>query len=563
MLLFSIILHYFYDNVINKDACKFHPRLAAYCEDVSEIRTLRHQLEQTSKKVEQQQQILEQKDTLLSEKDRKLDDTSNLLSEKETELSQKTKQVADKDAQLSTQSEQLQTLNHTAAAFQVEDVSHMQGSLSQWVDHLKTTSPDGQSVVTRRTICRELDAMAQTCVFEGLMCVNVSTPENKGHPHIFIVDDTQPDGLDVPSDNWCKTRSYSADPRYYSSRVWPPMEGTVIPQQSCMSATYRKLDSLLQGSLRIRWEPSSLALLDVDLRGNDHNTHFLMDLLWVLDARLFQRSLSVQPRPGYRQLRGEDNLDTQLLKDGVKYYIPLTTESFYSFTARDINKLTFSIMFNKNLTKMYNFSSMTLDALRNPRLSPHELSHNLGSWDRHLTMELLDAHPELRDELVFHNDVIDKKEHDLVCTPRLTAGIKTGFSTAERVCSHIRHKSYELYNIEPLEIKISGQLRYERPPRRVLIMDRHFTRKVVNFDEVVSRLTELLAKHDVNVTSTTTDRVFSAEDYVRIYSSAGIIVVPHGGQNMGEMFMRRHRYALSHPFVIVLSTVYTLVSSNS
>lgn len=446
----------------------------------------------------------------------------------------------------------IQTENETRTP--VIDIRSIQSDMKQWISHLRQKSNDSQSIISKRTTCHELDAKAQTCVFEGILCINVSSTVHQiqqgKRPKIYIIDDSKEDHQKVPSDDWCSYLWKSADPRYYASRHWPLLDDTIVPQQSCMDAAYRTSKSLLTNDIghRIKWL-SSIALLDVDHGGNDHNTHFAIDTLWILDAFLHDESMSMQQRPGYPIHRQEDDHDGLLLRTDVHYYIPQTHELFLQQTIRDVNRLLFSIILRKDSRKLYrNITDYDLFQYHNINTS-----EEIGKWERHTTEQLLDVYPELQSKFHFHGDIIKDTNTELVCTPRLTTGMKTGFSTAERVCREIRTRAFELYGIQRPVVKPLGQIVYPQPPRSILVLDRHYTRKIANADQFVSQLTDLMKKHDVDVKYTTTDKVFTAEDFVRIFSSAGVVIAAHGGQNMGQMFMHRHRYVIFFFFIVLLA----------
>lgn len=406
-------------------------------------------------------------------------------------------------------------------------IAEKKATFLSWLAHLRNVE---KGVYTRRTICREMEAKGQTCVYEGIICTNTTSAENKGRPKIWFIDDNQEDMREVPTDNWCGYRWKAADPRYYSTRHWPIMENTVVPQQSCMEAWYRKSAVLFGNdpsaiSKRIKWVPS-IALLDFDFLENDHNGHFASDSLWLLDAILFQESLDVQSRPGYQQMRRTNDNDTMFIFNNTKLYFPHSTEQFKHMTGRDVNRLLFSEITRQDLRKLY--KSFTDEELSVPPTIKRE------------TEKLFDAYPDLANSLEFHGDHTDNPDIDMVCTPRLTGGFKTGFSVHERVCRDLRTRAFDLYKIPRPQVRDVGNIQFPQPPKSILVLNRHVTRRIGNVDEVVKDLTELVAPLNVSVTHKDTSAMETAEEWVRLYSKYGIIITPHGSQNMGQMWMQRY-----------------------
>lgn len=440
------------------------------------------------------------------------------------------------------------------------DIHAVRHNMHAWLRLLRLTSSSGgasgpdsdnykqqQRIVSERTSCRELTAMGQTCVFEGLICINTSNalPPSK-RPVVYVIDDRKAGAMDevtpdrdgnvgerMPTDDWCGHRSQSADPRYYSSRHWPLRTDTVVPQQSCMDGWYRTSESVLgrdsDGGKRpkIKWIPN-LALFDLDYQENTHNTHLAMDILWALDARLYQQSLDIHRRPGYRTHRAANDHDTQLLAPGTVYYMPQSREQFLSQTSHDINRLMYAITLGQDVRRLYGADD-------DVKTAPAD-----ADTRRYTKQTVLDSYPHLRDGgMQFHGNLVTDNDTDLVCGARLTTGFKTGFTADEPVCRHVRSTAFELYGIERPENKRLGSLFFPQPPKSILILNRHASRKLANWEEVQQQLTQRLAHLNVSVSYTSSDRMYTAEEWVRIFSSAGIVITPHGGQNMGIMFMHR------------------------
>lgn len=92
-----------------------------------------------------------------------------------------------------------------------------------------------------------------------------------------------------------------------------------------MEASYLGSISLINNKTHIKWYPS-LALVNLDYQTIVHNTHLAMDNLWLLDAHLFQGSLSIRRSPIYRTHRARGDEETLLLMKDTRFYIPLTRD---------------------------------------------------------------------------------------------------------------------------------------------------------------------------------------------------------------------------------------------
>lgn len=416
----------------------------------------------------------------------------------------------------------------------VVNIKQLQQDFHLWLDHLKATGPSGR-VTTERLACYEHEAKAQTCSFEGMICADVRNKSLDGlrHSEFFFVDDRKEDNSQIPTDNWCGMRHQSSDPRYYFSRTWPILENTVLPQQSCLHAVYRTASSLFAGNPRVKWV-QSLAVIDYDFLENDHNGHLASDTLWMLDALLFQDSLALNPqRPGYSAPDENEKgggADDLLLAANFTIFVPQSREQFQLQMSRDINRLLYGLILRANVRNLYS------------NLSDDELHRAPAANDsKRWTEPIFSTFPELDSgRLMFNSDLIRDDSTDLVCTPRLTAGYKTGFAIDERTCREIRTKSFELYGIERPPMTHVGQIFFPQPPKSVLIIDRHLNRRIANAAELVEGLKAKLEPRGVNVTYMKTDKLETAEEFVRVYSSAGIVISPHGSQNMAQMWMQRY-----------------------
>lgn len=155
-------------------------------------------------------------------------------------------------------------------------------SFESWVAHLQQVAKaetGSENVTTERIGCREYEAGSQSCVFEGISCVDVRTPETNAvaplRGRVYIVDDSAPNGSEVPSDSWCQYRHQSASPRYFGPRHWPILKGTVAPQWSCLDGRFVShkglLEMLSNGNSSIKWLENA-ALVDLDYKSNTHNS---------------------------------------------------------------------------------------------------------------------------------------------------------------------------------------------------------------------------------------------------------------------------------------------------
>lgn len=395
-------------------------------------------------------------------------------------------------------------------------------TLPSWLQQLHSTG----GVRTERTGCRELSDGAQTCVFDGLMCINTSSEEPFGKPTVYFADDAHRDGATVPSDDWCNLRHRSSDPRYWHGRHWPILTRTVAPRWSCLQAVYRS-PAVLERRARekeVMWVPS-LWLLDFDYVGHPHNNHFLMDLIWVLDAMLWQKSIDLRRSPGVDNATFTES-PGHLFGDGPsKLYLPEGISDFERQTSHDINRLIFALVLQLNISHLYD-----APVTRNVRAA----------------RPLMEAYPSLEQRLLFHRELWSDRNTSMVCTSRLTAGAKLSTGGHERVCRYIRTHAWRLFGIPELRVRGVGQAHYAVPAPRVVIVQRHISRKIHNLRELEEALREAFPRQiGFEVETFTTEHLATAEGWARVYSRAGVVITPHGSHNMGELFMPRHRFVSS------------------
>jgi hypothetical protein len=416
-----------------------------------------------------------------------------------------------------------------------------------WPAQRKGSSRGGSGLSTLRVGCREYEAGAQSCVFEGIACVSVNgesvptIPGLNALSTVFLVDDELPDGTVVPSDDWCSFRHQSADPRYFGPRHWPIRNDTVAPQWSCMNARYRTFESLLgskvstgatfaENAPQVMWLPS-LWLVNLDYPANTHNNHLLKDIVWMLDVSLWHRSLQLRQSP---LSEGIVTSVTELFSDKSRHiFLPQSLTEFQVQTSKDVNRLLYALVLELDVHRLY--PNMSSKDLRSPQSKNTSLRR---------TVPLLTAYPELgaNSRLLFREDLVQNKSVDLVCTPRLTVGAKLADVGHERVCRNLRERAWELFGIEPPSMVRVGQIYYPRPPRRILVVQRHISRGFGNLNQLLNTLrTELGTPYGVEVEVMSTADLQTAEQYVRTFSRAGVVITPHGSQSMGQIWMPRHR----------------------
>lgn len=399
-----------------------------------------------------------------------------------------------------------------------------------WLQYLHKYYPQG--VNTERIGCREMQAGGQSCVFEGFTCINTSSQKQFGRPEVYFLSDHADDGREVRGDHWCRLRHQSADPRYFASRHWPILEDTFVPQRSCLRAYYRTRKSLFGASdvatVNVKWL-DSLWLVDLDYTDNSHNNHLVKDIIWLLDVVLWQQGMDLRRRPGDVSAGEYSGTAGHLFSEGPQHvYLPQGEQDFNKQTSKDVNRLTYSLILQRNLAALYpNFSA---EDMKTP------------PTERRYAAPLLEAFPDIKENerLLFHREMIEKTPADLVCTPRFTSGAKIGNGAHERVCRYIRQRSYEFYGIEEPPMRRLGALYHPQPPKRLMILQRHLTRGIANLDELVAAFKAEFEPHGVEIEVVSTKDIVSAEDHVRTFARAGVLFTSHGSQAMGQMWMPRH-----------------------
>lgn len=364
---------------------------------------------------------------------------------------------------------------------------------------------------------------------------------------VYIVDDTRADWTDVPSDNWCYIRQYAAVPWYHGPRHFPVMLHTVAPQMSCLYAKYRTSQSLFgerlpEGSAledgevlrraKVKWL-NSMWFVDMDYPKTSHNNDFIVDVYWILDAQLFQRSMDLQRSPAMPADPNFPGAAGRLFEDGPRHlYTPQEEWDFVFQTSRDVNRLVWALILQLDGTKLY------------PDLTEEELHTPPPNGTARMTAPMFEAYPEFKknEQFLFHKDLRKDPNVDLVCTSRFTAGPKRYDGAHERVCRDMRDKGYKLFGLPYPPTVVTGQLRHPRPAKRIIILQRHITRSIRNIDELYDGLKKALGPYGVEVEIVSTAQLQSAEENVRVFARAGVVISSHGSHLMGQIWMQKHRY---------------------
>ena len=295
-----------------------------------------------------------------------------------------------------------------------------------------------------------------------------------------------------------------------------------------MRGYWRSRDALFpeQGSLKeqlklVKWVPN-LYLINLDYDRNNHNNHLVKDIVWMLDVYLWQLSNDVRRSPL------SPDSEPLLFQPDPHIYLPQGLSDFQYQTAKDVNRFNYAMILRRNLSKLY--PEFNADDLASPADPPHSRR----------AIALMDAYPDLKEKLVFHYDQKRDNRTQMVCTPRLSVGAKIGNGAHDRVCRYLRQRGWELFGIKPPEMVKIGNLYYPRPPKRVIILNRHITRILSNAKELHTALVESLEGSGVEVELINTSAIGSAEDNVKVFSRAGVLLTPHGSHAMGQIWMPRH-----------------------
>ena len=380
---------------------------------------------------------------------------------------------------------------------------------------------------TERLGCREYSTGSQSCVYAGLACIDASNSTNR-RPVVYFIDDSQPDFDPVPHDDWCATRNSSTDPRYHASYYFEHLNHTFAPRRACLDAYFRTTASLLGSSPRrklpvINWR-SNLWLVDLEFPENDHNPSLFTDLLWILDVAVWQNTWDIRDSPFTPHMQ-------PLFQTGERsFYLPQTRQQF-DITQRNVYRLIYAMILQLDLKQLF------------PDLTAADLSQPPESEASSRSAQpLFDAYPQLKDSFVFHGEQTARDDVELVCTPRLSVGAKVYDGAHERVCRNLRQQGYDLFGIKLPPLKGFGQVRYAPLPKRVMILQRHDKRRIGNVEELVKGLQDGVGAYDVEIEVVSTNMLKTAEDWVRVMASAGVVISVHGSHLVGQIWMKRHRY---------------------
>ena len=366
-----------------------------------------------------------------------------------------------------------------------------------------------------------------------------------------MIKEDETDKRIVPHDRWCSLKHLTADPRNGGPRLWNVEKGTVAPGWSCLDAEYRNWTSLLQENVRdVRFVDEPFWIVDLDYIGGTHNNHFLKDVVWILDLVLWQKSLELG--------EGKDKLFPERAKHVV---FPGGLEDFRKSMGKDINRLVWALQLQLDLGKLYG-EDVT-------KVSP---SSSESDWySERTTLPFTKAYPEILDEerILFHKDLVtaandsqtwtemmsdsgkaaekaplrrdteNENKYGLMCSPGLLAGAKLPGYGHERVCHEMRKKSWELFGIKEAPVSTIGVYNRAPPPKRILIVNRHVTRRIINARNLADDLRRAFEPYGVEVELTSTRMLKTAEANVRAYAGAGVLISPHGSQSMSLMFMPR------------------------
>lgn len=366
-------------------------------------------------------------------------------------------------------------------------------------------------IKTVRIGCLDYEEGAQTCAFEGLICINTSYSTRGLLGSVYFIDDTKEIGAKVSADHYAQLFRKPSSPWFHGPK-WDGMSETVAPHQSGLEALYYS-SGILEGK-RIKWVPT-LWLFDV-LSFANHNNDMLADYIWMLDAQLYRNSTKREYLSEYQRKKKMDH-DSDLFEDGPKYvYTPHSISSFRRFESRSINRLTLALALN-------------LDPKRLFRASTNK------------TLPFFMAYPELSKRFIMHQEVVRKRKTDFLCTSRLTTGAKRFFGANDRVCEHIRRAGYKLFNIRYPQIRsVGATLRYPQPPRNIVVIQRHINRGFYNVKEVMSALHKSFDPHGIPIKLMYTSDLEEPESWVRAFSEAGVLITTHGSQSMGQFWMPRY-----------------------
>lgn len=129
-------------------------------------------------------------------------------------------------------------------------------------------------------------------------------------------------------------------------------------------------------------------------------------------------------------------------------------------------------------------------------------------------------------------------------------------------CS-LRERGWDLFGIKPPHKVRVGQIYFNQPPKRIIVLQRHLTRSIVNVEELMARLNaEFRDKRGFEVELVTTASLKTAEDNVRAFSRAGVLITPHGSQAQGLIWQARHSAIIEVMPVGYTDYAFSLLAEN-
>ncbi len=369
---------------------------------------------------------------------------------------------------------------------------------------------DTGGIRTERVGCREYSDGGQSCVYMGIMCVlvNKEQAEYVTQPHVFFVDDTHKNYIPVASDKWCENR-LGAGPA-----AWPPPGHSFAPRHSCMYARWRTYSSLIANMLRpvrVRWV-RSMAFVPHDYRDQNDSHSFLTNNVWLLDTALWQAALNESLTTGPTRLR-------QLFQPANHVFMASSVAQFEGLS--DMSRFLFALLMRLDVKRLY--QKQTMDE------------------EKHLwTRSLFEAFPRLKSKLLFFNEQRDDTPFDLVCTRRFTVGPKSSDLGDPRVCEYLRSSGWRLLGIKEPGYGSVGTIQYSRPPRKVVLLQRHDKGGIRNVEALTKSLKQTATKYGFQFELHSTESLKTAVEHVRLFAGIGVLLTPHGEHEIGSIWMPRH-----------------------
>ena len=364
---------------------------------------------------------------------------------------------------------------------------------------------------TERDGCLEYSNGGQTCVYSGIMCVlvNKDQAEYVTQPHVFFVDDSHKNYIPVSNDKWCDNRIGNGPTE------WPPKNEYFAPRHSCMYARWRTYSSLIANMLRpvkVKWI-ESLSFIPLDYQDHNNSLNFVMNNLWLLDTKLWQKSLEFS--------KTRRNM-TKLFPKSTHILLANSKSQFSNLN--DLSHFLFALLLQLDVKHLYHKQSI--------------------DEDKHLwTKSFFDSFPSLSQNILFYQDEMIHSKNDLICTRRLTVGPKSNSLGHPRVCEYLRTSGWDLLDIKQSE-NIDGTngeiIKFSKPPRKVVLLQRHGQGSIRNLDELSESLKQAATKFGFEFELHSTETLKTAVEYIRLFSNVGVLLTPHGDHEIGTIWMPRH-----------------------